>query len=154
MSFLDNWKEWSTAKKVISIVAVCCIGLFIVGMIAGGLSPDKNTGSSVSINTNSSDSSSNSVSNSSSDSSSPLQVRITTEGSWSGALGTTGSTTTYDGTGSKTIDLDGSSYEMVTTSIQKQGGGSDELKVEIIKDGKVVKEGSTTAQYGVVSIAD
>ena len=33
MSFLDDWKEWSTAKKAISILVVCCIGIIIVAMI-------------------------------------------------------------------------------------------------------------------------
>lgn len=35
---------------------------------------------------------------------------------------------------------------------KKMDSGSGILKVEILKDGKVVKEGSTSAQYGVVSI--
>lgn len=43
MSFLDDWKEWSTAKKAISIILVCCIGLIIVALVGGGLSSDKNT---------------------------------------------------------------------------------------------------------------
>ncbi|MGN0176959.1 MAG: hypothetical protein ACI389_03920 [Methanobrevibacter sp.] len=50
MSFLDDWKEWSTAKKAISILVVCCIGLIVVSMITGALSPDKNTSSSVADN--------------------------------------------------------------------------------------------------------
>ena len=43
MSFLDDWKEWSTAKKAISIIAVCCIGLIIIGLVLGTFSSDKNT---------------------------------------------------------------------------------------------------------------
>ena len=43
MSFLDDWKEWSTAKKAISIIVVCCIGLIIIGLVIGGFSSDKNT---------------------------------------------------------------------------------------------------------------
>ena len=38
MSFLDDWKEWSTAKKAISIIVVCCIGIIIIAVIGGGLS--------------------------------------------------------------------------------------------------------------------
>ncbi len=45
MSIIDDFKEWSTTKKVISIIVVCCIGLFIVGMIVGSFSPDQNTSS-------------------------------------------------------------------------------------------------------------
>lgn len=43
MSFLDDWKEWSTPKKAISIIAVCCVAVFIIAMIGGSTSPDKNT---------------------------------------------------------------------------------------------------------------
>ena len=43
---------------------------------------------------------------------------------------------------------------MVTAVIQKSGGGSGTLKVEILKNGKVVKEASTSAEYGVVSVVD
>ena len=43
MGFMDDFKEWSTAKKAISIIAVCCVGLIIVFGIIGALSPDANT---------------------------------------------------------------------------------------------------------------
>ena len=43
MSFLDDWKEWSTPKKAISIIVVCCVAVFIIAMIGGSTSPDKNT---------------------------------------------------------------------------------------------------------------
>lgn len=43
MSFLDDWKEWSTGKKAISIIIVCCIGLIIIALIGGALISDKNT---------------------------------------------------------------------------------------------------------------
>lgn len=43
MSFLDDWKEWSTPKKAISVIAVCCVAVFIIAMIGGSTSPDKNT---------------------------------------------------------------------------------------------------------------
>ena len=56
MGFIDDFKEWSTLKKVASILVVCCIGIIIVAMIGGGLSPDQNT----SVNTNSNSSESNS----------------------------------------------------------------------------------------------
>ena len=43
LSFLDDWHEWSTLKKVGSIIVVCCIGLIIIGAIGGILFPDSNT---------------------------------------------------------------------------------------------------------------
>ena len=49
MSFIDDWKEWSTAKKAISIIVVCCIGLIIIGLIIGSGTPDKNTSPAATI---------------------------------------------------------------------------------------------------------
>lgn len=88
----------------------------------------------------------------SSSSSSGYQVRITYDGEWSGAVGAVGSTSSYDGSGSDTIDVGEVSYDIVSAVIQKRDSGSGELKVEILKDGVVVKGGSATSTYGVVSI--
>ena len=43
LSFLDDWNEWGTAKKIGSILLACCIGLIILGAIGGILFPDSNT---------------------------------------------------------------------------------------------------------------
>jgi len=298
LSFLDDWKEWSTGKKIGSIILVCCIGLIIIGAIGGILFPDLNTSerrfymtdssfiipegctiresgigpgmailikedgqevyvedqvsqdslrhdiidknetfevdgvkvykityrtsqkaesfigyffnkdnidywiranggaeldenfvssivksmdtthgssadhenvypSSSSDNNNHEDrydsytSSSSSKSNDNSKSNtndnkrnSEVQVRIKCKGSWDGSIGVGTSSSSYSGKGDKTINLDGSSSDIVAAVIQKQGSGNSELKVEIIKNGKVVKEASTTSGYGVVSVSD
>lgn len=52
MSFLDDWKEWTTPKKAISIIAVCCIGLIVISVIGGMISPDKNTSTTTNTNEN------------------------------------------------------------------------------------------------------
>ena len=141
MSFLDDWKEWSTAKKAISIIAVCCIGIFIVAVIGGGLSSDKNT----SPKTN--DSSDDTV-----EQPKGVQVKIITDGSWSGSIGDAGSQSTHDGSGEDTIDLPDAN-SVVSAAIQKKSADSSELKVQILKDGKVLKEGSTTGEYGMVTVS-
>ncbi len=43
MSILDTWNGLDMPKKILSVVAVCCILAFIVALIGGGGSPDKNT---------------------------------------------------------------------------------------------------------------
>ena len=43
MSFLDDWKEWSTSKKAISVIGVCCIGIIIVVLVGGAFFGDANT---------------------------------------------------------------------------------------------------------------
>lgn len=46
LSFLDDWNDWSTGKKIGSIIVACCIGLIIIGTIGSIFIPDANTSSS------------------------------------------------------------------------------------------------------------
>ena len=45
-SISDKWNSFSTGKKIVSIIVLCCIGLFVIGLIGSVLSPDANTSSS------------------------------------------------------------------------------------------------------------
>ena len=56
-SLADKWNGFTTGKKIISIIVLCCIGLLIIGLIGSVLSPDANT-SSDTYNSDVSDSSS------------------------------------------------------------------------------------------------
>ena len=82
---------------------------------------------------------------------SDLQVKIITNSSWNGSISVDGNSAIYNGTGDKTIDLNGTPIDSVAVAIQNLGTG--QLKVQIIKEGKVVKEQSTT-DYGVVTITE
>lgn len=139
MSFLDDWKEWSTPKKVISILAVCCIGLIIIGMITGGGSPDKNTSP---INDG----------NNNVEQITGKQVKIIYDGEWSGAAGDVSSINSISGSGDETIDMPDDA-SLISANAQKKDGSSKELTIQILKDGKVVKESSTTAEYGVAQVS-
>ena len=139
MSFLDDWKEWSTTKKVISILAVCCIGLIIIGMITGGGSPDKNTSP---INDG----------NNNVEQITGKQVKIIYDGEWSGAAGDVSSINSISGSGDETIDMPDDA-SLISANAQKKDGSSNELTIQILKDGKVVKESSTTAEYGVAQVS-
>ena len=152
MSFLDDWKEWSTAKKALSIIAVCCIGLIIFGALGGGGSPDKNTATSPSNDDNiSSNNSSNNSGNSTTGTAKGVQIKISYSGKWSGAVSTGGSTNSISGTGDKIIDLDKGG--MVSANAQKQDSSSGNLTIQILKDGKVVEEASTDSEYGVAQVS-
>lgn len=135
LSFLDDWKEWSTAKKAISIIIVCCIGLIIVGIISGGLSSDKNT-----------------TPTDNGEQVTGKQVKIIYDGEWSGAAGDAGSINSISGSGDKTIDIPDDA-NIISANAQKKDSSSDKLTVQILKDGEVVKESSTTAEYGVAQVA-
>ena len=42
---------------------------------------------------------------------------------------------------------------LISANAQKKDGSSNELTIQILKDGKVVKESSTTAEYGVAQVS-
>jgi len=142
LSFLDDWKEWSTAKKAISIIAICCIGIFIIAMIGGGLSSDKNTATS----------SSNDANDAAPEQPKGVQVHVIYDGEWQGAAGDVGSTNSIHGSGEDTIDLE-DAESIVSANAQKMDGGNGKLTIEILKDGKVLEESSTDAEYGVASVS-
>ena len=73
--------------------------------------------------------------------------------SWSGSIGDIGTTTSIEGIGSKTYTLN-NPQSIVSATIQKEYGLKDEpLTVQILKNGEIVKSGTTKAKYGVVSIS-
>ena len=42
---------------------------------------------------------------------------------------------------------------IISANAQKQDSSSDNLTIQILKDGKVVKEASTNAEYGVAQVS-
>lgn len=82
---------------------------------------------------------------------SSFQIRVQYDGQWQGSVGTGGSTRSIDGNSSNTIDIEGAPTT-IAVNAQKQDDGSGKLTVQILKDGEVVKEASTTAEYGVAQV--
>ena len=46
-----------------------------------------------------------------------------------------------------------SDAHIVSANAQKMDGGSGNLTIQLLKDGKVIKESSTDSQYGVASVS-
>ncbi|WP_143823805.1 DUF6517 family protein [Halosegnis longus] len=83
---------------------------------------------------------------------SSFSVRVQYSGSWQGSIGTGGSTRTVEGSGSRTIQIDGSP-NIISANAQKQDDNSDTLTIQILNDGEVVKDASTSAAYGIAQIS-
>ena len=87
---------------------------------------------------------------------SPYIVEIRVEGTsgipFSGNYGDLGSSKSVDGTVPKTYTIEDPEGDIISAVFQKQGK-SGELIVKLVKDGKVIKTESTTAEYGVVSVS-
>ena len=80
------------------------------------------------------------------------QVKIIYDGEWSGAAGDVSSINSISGSGDETIDMPDDA-SLISANAQKKDGSSNELTIQILKDGKVVKESSTTAEYGVAQVS-
>lgn len=81
-----------------------------------------------------------------------FSVRIQYGGEWTGTIGTGGSQRSVDGEGDESFEIDGEP-SIISTNAQKQDDSSDELTVQILNGDEVVKEASTTAEYGVAQVS-
>jgi len=81
-----------------------------------------------------------------------FEVRISYSGEWQGSLGEDGSIQSVDGSGTRTFTVDGEP-SVISANAQKQDDSSETLTVQILKDGEVVKEASTSAEYGVAQVS-
>ncbi len=144
----EQWAEFSLGVKIISVLIVCCVGLFIVGGIIGALSPDANTSQQM-LTDLTGDSSDGDVIISDGE----LEIRISCPVGWSASIGNQSVSEPYSGTGDAVIEFDPDKYDVIAAAVQKTDAGNDELKVQFVKDGKVVDEASTTNEYGVVTVS-
>jgi hypothetical protein len=85
-----------------------------------------------------------------------IQIKVEYSGSWQGARGDLSALESWSGTGSKTVTLNrpsDASIWIISANAQKLDDSSNTLRIMITKtDGTVLREGSTTAAYGVAQI--
>jgi hypothetical protein len=126
-------------------IALLIIPLLILVVLISGCTSSNTT----STNTGSNYSTSSSSSGGSS--SGNVVVKIITNEEWSGSVGADSNTRSIDGTGNHQENM--GSADIVSAVIQKETNSTGMLRVQILKDGQVIKEESTTAEYGVVSVS-
>ncbi|WP_042708047.1 hypothetical protein [Methanobrevibacter wolinii] len=130
-------------NKKLKIVLGIIIIFIILGII-GASTSNNTTTTTTSTNTGTND---NTVSG--------TQVKVIYDGSWSGALANgTGNSKSIEGSGTETINVSDSTTDLISANAQKRDSGDGELKIQIIKNGKVTKESSTTAEYGIADVTD
>lgn len=78
-------------------------------------------------------------------------------GSWQGALSVTGggssTSESISGTGTQTIEITGD-VDIISVNAQKQDDSAEELAVQILYNGDVAAEASTTSEYGVAQTSE
>lgn len=78
--------------------------------------------------------------------------KVIYDGQWQGSLTTGGSTRSIDGSGTREISVDGSP-DVISGNAQKQDDSDSKLTVQVLQNGDVVKEASTTAEYGLAQVS-
>jgi hypothetical protein len=126
--------DYNFSTGVVVVVA-------IVGIVAAGaLLPPTDTGTSNVDNTNPSGEASTQQTG--------HAVRIQYSGDWQGSIATGGQSRSVEGSGTTTYDISGDPF-VISANAQKMDGGGGTLTVQILEDGEVVSETSTSASYGV-----
>ena len=74
------------------------------------------------------------------------------DGSWYARMGDPNYLSEQAGSGEKRFSLDCASWERVSINAQKQDYGEGNLTVQLLRNGKVVAENSTTGTSGSISI--
>lgn len=84
-------------------------------------------------------------------------VKVEYNSAWQGAYGDQTAITSWSGTGPRTVTLTRPSDSyiwIISANAQKMDGSSSTLRIMITKtDGTILKEGSTSAPYGVAQIS-
>lgn len=78
----------------------------------------------------------------------PYKAVIKYEGSWYAEMGDPNYLVKESGYGSKTYTLDCAAWDRIAIDVQKQDWGEGELTVQLLKNGEVVEEKSTTNYTG------
>lgn len=82
-----------------------------------------------------------------------VAVRVVYSGAWAGSLGTnSGMSRSIEGEGTTVIPIEEDNVNFVSANAQKQDQSSEELTIQVLHDGDVVGETSTTAEFGVAQV--
>lgn len=81
----------------------------------------------------------------------PYKAVIQYEGNWYAKMGDPNYLIEKTGTGSSTFTLDCAAWDDVKIEAEKYGG-EGELKIQLLRNGKVIAENSTSAELGSASI--
>lgn len=137
----DGWNI-STGKKIAIVLGIIVIGLLLFSFIYNVSQPDNKS----SLNVISAER------NLQEGTSTPYQVNVIYNGSWVGKVGDPNYLQDVSGYQNNNYSLDCAAWDKVSVDIEKNDYSSNELKVQLLRDGKVVAENSTTDELGSVVI--
>ena len=80
------------------------------------------------------------------------QVKVNYDGPYTGIIQDGNTIKMISGYGNQTFDLESDNIDRIHTQISKTDDGFGKLEVQILKNGEVVEEQSTSMPYGFVSM--
>ena len=135
----SSW-NMGTGKKIILVLCIVVIALLLFSLIYNFTQPS----SKESLNVITDDGSYQQYD------SYPFVAVIQYDGSWYAEMGDGNSLTKKSGTGSESFSLNSVAWDKVVINAEKYGYGEGELKIQLLKNGEVVAENSTTNSSRVV----
>ena len=129
-------------KKIVIVLGIIVIAFLLFSFVYNNTQPSEQD----SLNVITDDGSNHQTS------SYPYKAIIKYEGSWYAEMGDPNYLVKESGYGSKTFTLDCAAWERISLDVQKQDYGESELKVQLLRNGEVVAENSTTTANGRIVI--
>ncbi|MGX8694071.1 MAG: zinc ribbon domain-containing protein [Methanobrevibacter sp.] len=137
--------SWSMgiAKKIFIILGIIIIALLLFSFIDNGSQPDSQSSLNVITDNGSLEHTS----------SYPYVAVVNYNGTWYAKMGDPNYLVEKIGQGPEEITLDCASWDKVYIQVQKDDYGEGELSVQLLRNGKVVAENSTTNATGKISVS-
>ena len=139
----SNRKRWNVgiAKKIVIVLGIIVIALLLFSFIYNNSQPTHNDTLNVIYDDGSQHQSSTY----------PFKAVIKYDGNWYAKMGNPNYLVEKSGSGEKTYSLDCAAWDDVQIQAQRYGG-TGELQIQLLRNGKVVAENSTTDGTDSVSI--
>ncbi|WP_305513520.1 zinc ribbon domain-containing protein [Methanobrevibacter sp. V14] len=137
----SSW-NMSIGKKIVIVLGIIVIAFLLFSFVYNSTQPSNQD----SLNIVSDDGSNHQTS------SYPYKAVIQYGGSWYAEMGDPNYLVKESGYGNKRFTLDCAAWERVSLDVQKQDYGEGELKVQLLRNGEVVAENSTTQSNGRIVI--
>lgn len=137
-------KSWNMgiAKKIVIVLGIIIVAYLLFSVVYNNTQPTKQDSLNV-ITDDGSHLQSSSY---------PYKVKIAYEGSWYAEMGDPNYLVKEADYGTKIYVLDCAAWERIAVDVQKQDYGEDEMKVQLIKNGEVVAENTTSDPVGRIVI--
>lgn len=130
------------AKKIVIVMGIIVVALLLFSFIYNISQPDNKTA----LNVITDDGSDKHIA------SYPYYAVVDYDGSWVSKMGDPNYLVSQSDSGRKSFLLDCAPWERVAIEAQKEDSGDGNLTIQLLKDGKVVAENSTTSANGKVAL--